>query len=233
VEVDLPFSPAVAPDTAVLEFALPGGYAWYFPKGDHANVGIGSYRADQRRMLRTALMRFARSLDLDPIGAHVAGHWIPMAMRRGSLSSARVVLAGDAAASADPLFGEGISYAMLSGVVAAQSIEAWGDRRLPDLRPYDARLRSTLGPALARLHWTARAVEAFPGPALFAVRHSRAVRETAMDAIAGRAGAFALERDCGLACLCSFRATGCRQCAASGDPDPRCGRCGASAARAA
>ncbi len=233
LEVDLPFSPAVAPDTAVLEFALPGGYAWYFPKGDHANLGIGSYRADRRRALRADLARFARSLELDASGGHMAGHWIPQGLRRGPLSSARIVLAGDAAATADPLFGEGISYAMLSGVVAAQTIETFGDHRLSHLRPYDARLRSALGPALGRLHWTARVVEAFLGPALFAVRHSHTVRETAVDVIAGRSGAFALERDCRLACLCSLRGAACRRCVLSADAGPRCGRCGASLAPAA
>ncbi len=233
LEVDLPFSPAVAPDTAVLEFALPGGYAWYFPKGDHASVGIGSYRANRRRTLRADLARFARSLELDPTAGHMAGHWIPQGLRRGRVSSPRVVLAGDSAATADPLFGEGISYAMLSGIVAAQTIEAFGDRRLADLRPYDARLRSTLGPALVRLHWTARVVEVLLAPALFAVRQSRAVRETAVDVIAGRSGVFALERDCRLACLCSFRDAACRRCVLSADAGPRCGRCGASLAPAA
>ncbi len=222
LEVDLPFSPAIAPDLAVLEFSLRGGFAWYFPKGDHANLGIGSYRADQRRGLRGELDRFARSLGLDPGSGRVAGHWIPQGLRQGPPASARVVLAGDAAATADPLFGEGISYAMLSGIVAAQTIEAFQDRRLSDLRAYDRRLRGALGPALGRLYWTARAVEASLGPALWAVRHSRMVRETAVDAIAGRAGAFALDRDCRLACLCGLSGTGHARCAGAVGGHPRC-----------
>lgn len=218
VELDLPFSPLLAPELAVLEFAVPGGYAWYFPKGDHANVGIGSYRADQHPGLRLALERFAQSLGLDARAGHLAGHWIPQGLRQGPLASARVVLAGDAAATADPLFGEGISYAMLSGLVAAQSIEAWNDGRLADLRGYDGQLRSVLGPALGRLYWTARAVEALLAPALFFVRHSRAVRETAVDAIAGRAGVFAFDRDCRLACLCALGGRPCSDCSAGSGP---------------
>ncbi len=220
VELDLPFSSLLAPELAVLEFALPGGYAWYFPKGDHANVGVGSYRADQHPGLRAVLERFARTLGLDARAGHLAGHWIPQGLRKGPLASARVVLAGDAAATADPLFGEGISYAMLSGLVAAQSIEAWNDRRLADLRAYDGRLRTVLGPTLGRLYWTARVVEALLGPALFAVRHSQGVRETAVDAIAGRAGVFALDRDCRLACVCALGGRTCSAC--SGGSGPRC-----------
>ncbi len=214
IEADLPFSPAIDPDVAVLEFAVPGGYAWYFPKGDHASVGIGSYRTDEYRNLRGALGRFARSLGLDSEKGHVAGHWIPQGLRRGPLASTRILVAGDAAATADPLFGEGISYAMLSGLVASQTIQAREDGAYRDLRPYDRRLRSTLGPPLGHLYWTARAVEALLRPALFGVRHSATVRETAIDAIAGRAGAFVFGRDCRLACLCELGQSTCSSCTA-------------------
>lgn len=46
LEVDAPFA-APGPDIAVLSFRFPGGFAWYFPKGDHANVGVGSHRRSE------------------------------------------------------------------------------------------------------------------------------------------------------------------------------------------
>ena len=230
LEVDLPFSPALAQDVAVLEFAIPGGYAWYFPKGDHASVGIGSYRASQYDALRGALGHFADGLDLDVAAGHIAGHWIPQGLRRGPLASARVVLAGDAAATADPLFGEGISYAMLSGVVAAQAIADWENRRIADLRVYDERLRRVLGPALGRLYWTAWAVEGSLDLALLAVRHSSLVRDAAVDAIAGRGRAFATARDCRLACVCPLVKHPCSRCSGSGASSSHCARAAACAA---
>lgn len=222
LEVDLPFSAALALDVALLEFAVPGGYAWYFPKGDHASVGIGSYRPSQHRELKTALRRFAGTLDLDAAAGRLSGHWIPQGLRRGPMASARVVLAGDAAATADPLFGEGISYAMISGAVAAQVVADWEGRRVADLRAYDERLRRVLGPALGRLYWTARAVEASLDLALTAVRHSRHVRDQAVDAIAGRRGAFAVDRDCRFACVCALIGRVCPACRAPSGPGPSC-----------
>lgn len=230
--MDLPFAPALPTDTAVLSFDIPGGYAWYFPKGDHANVGVGSYRQRDGAVLRLALDRFARSLDLDPEAGEVRGHWIPQGLRRGPLASHRVLLVGDAAATADPLFGEGISYAILSGAVAAQTVALWADAKIPDLRCYDERLRRALGPALGRLSWTARAADASIRAALLAVRWSATVRSAAVDAIAGRRVPFPPAMDCSVVCLCRLRGMACCPRTASRppslcDPCPAPGRCAA------
>ncbi|MBI2778137.1 MAG: geranylgeranyl reductase family protein [Chloroflexi bacterium] len=202
LEVDLPFTERLPIDTAILDYRVPAGYAWYFPKGDHANLGIGSYRAARHGALRAELTRFARDLGLDPDQGRIRGHWIPTGLRRGQLATRRVLLAGDAAATADPFFGEGISYAVLSGVVAAQAVDDWAGGWLADLRAYDGRLRRALGPALGRLGWIARLAELTPFVALTVVRLSSTVRESAVDAIAGRRPPFVMEGHCELACLC-------------------------------
>ncbi len=216
--VDLPFGAAVPTDTAVLSFDVPGGYAWYFPKGDHANVGIGSYRRRDGAGLRQALDRFARSLGLDPEAGRPLGHWIAQGLRRGALASHRVLLAGDAAATADPLFGEGISYAILSGAVAAQTVALWADAKIPDLRWYDERLRRTLGPALGRLYWTTRAADLSIRAALLAIRWSGAIRSAAVDVIAGRRAPWPPALDCSVVCLCRLRGMGARCGATASGP---------------
>jgi geranylgeranyl reductase family protein len=202
IEVDLPFAERLPVDKAILDYRVPGGFAWYFPKGDHANLGIGSYRASRHASLRAELRRFVNDLGFDPDQGRVQGHWIPAGLRRGPLATPRVLLAGDAAATADPFFGEGISYAVLSGVVAAQAIGDWATGPLADLRPYDARLRRALGPALGRLGWMARLAELSALLALTAVRFSPVVREAAIDAIAGRRPPFAPDGYCEVACVC-------------------------------
>jgi geranylgeranyl reductase family protein len=204
LEVDLPLSGDAPTDTAILSFVIRGGYAWYFPKGAHANVGAGSYRGTDPASLKTSLVRFAGGLGLDPTAARIAGHWIPQGLRRGSLASARVILAGDAAATADPLFGEGIAYAIVSGIAAADAIADREAGRTTDLRPYDRRLRELLGPALHRLELAALAVEPSMTLALGASRLSGAVRNIAVDAIAGRRPPFAIDDRCELACVCGI-----------------------------
>jgi flavin-dependent dehydrogenase len=200
----LPLAPELPSDTAVLSLDIRGGYAWYFPKGDHANVGAGTHRGTARDALKEALVRFARSVGLAAAEGKIAGHWIPQGLRRGPLASPRVLLAGDAAATADPLFGEGIAYAIVSGIAAAQAIGDWEAGRLGDLRAYDGRLRELLGPAFRRLEVAALAAEPSMTLAMGAIRLSRWVRGTAVDAIAGRRLPFALDARCDLACACGI-----------------------------
>ncbi|MEX1170972.1 MAG: hypothetical protein WEG56_00025, partial [Chloroflexota bacterium] len=76
LEIDVPFAPAVRRDTAILRYAIPGGYGWYLPKGDHANVGVGSYRPSRHGRLREDLGRLAAELDLDLRDGQVRGHWL-------------------------------------------------------------------------------------------------------------------------------------------------------------
>ena len=192
LEVDLPFSATLPPGTAIVSLSVPGGYAWYFPKRDHASVGVASARPGHYRELRSDLARFARGLDLAIENDRVRGHYIPVGLRTGPLAGARVVLVGDAAATVDPLFGEGIAYAVHSAGVAARTVEDWAAGRVPDLRAYDARLRATLAPAFGRLDMIARMVDVSATAVLLALRTSEAARDVGVDAVAGRRAPFAL-----------------------------------------
>ena len=50
----------------VLELAdIPGGYAWVFPKGDHANVGVGGWQSEGPK-LSEHLRRACEAHGLDP-----------------------------------------------------------------------------------------------------------------------------------------------------------------------
>jgi geranylgeranyl reductase family protein len=195
--IDLPLATTLPDDTAILSFTVPGGFAWYFPKGDHANIGVGSRRALTRSgeavaALRRALSRFASGMDLDVTDGRITGHRVPQGLRCGRLASPRVLLAGDAAATVDPLFGEGISYAIVSGVVAAQTIADMEAGTIPDLRAYDDRLRGLFGPPLRRLEFAAAAAERSMTLALAAVRLSPWIRTYGVDVITGRRHPFAI-----------------------------------------
>ncbi len=115
---------------------LLAGYGWVFPVDQHrANVGVAYYepppgrpRARIRRVLESFLQdlqsrngdRFGRfSEPSDPIGAPIATQFRPEACELG-----RLIFAGEAARAADPLSGEGISFALESGESAAQQAHA-------------------------------------------------------------------------------------------------------------
>jgi menaquinone-9 beta-reductase len=114
---------------------LPG-YAWSFPLPDgRANVGFGIARGHgiSAQSMNTrwpellARPHIAAALGPDAVGEgrHLA--WpIPARVDSATLSKGRVLLVGDAACLTDPMTGEGIGQALLSGVLAAEAIIAMG-----------------------------------------------------------------------------------------------------------
>jgi geranylgeranyl reductase family protein len=119
--------------TAVVELGAPaGGYGWLFPKGDHANLGVGGW-ASEGPSLREQLGRLARAYDIDPAAlTDVRGHRLPM-RRVGSTTprERNVLLVGDAAGLVDPLSGDGMYEAFTSARLAAEAILAGDHARYP------------------------------------------------------------------------------------------------------
>jgi geranylgeranyl reductase family protein len=136
---------------AVVELGtVPGGYGWVFPKGDHANVGVGGWPAEGPR-IREHLRRLCAAHGIDPERlTAVRGHRLPMRKAGSPASAGRVLLVGDAAALVDPLSGDGIYEAFVSAELAAECILSG---RLEDYAP---RLEATLGPH-AGASWAAKA----------------------------------------------------------------------------
>lgn len=114
---------------------LPG-YAWSFPlPGGGANVGFGIQRGakiatkEMKALWPELLARphIAAVLgpDATPSGRHQA--WpIPARVDEVVLAHGRVLWVGDAAAATDPMTGEGIGQALLTGMLAAEAILADG-----------------------------------------------------------------------------------------------------------
>jgi geranylgeranyl reductase family protein len=108
--------------------SVRNGYAWIFPKGDHLNVGVYSL-SSACSLTRSRLLNYVKNrLDTDTvhgvtgqylgIGAGESAEYIQPDLRD------RVFLVGDAGGFADPLTGEGIYGALVSGQAAAKAILA-------------------------------------------------------------------------------------------------------------
>jgi flavin-dependent dehydrogenase len=92
-------------------------YAWSFPLGDgRANVGYGELvSGDVDRVgLLAGLDRLLPGVAAEQLRAHR----LPLSTGRPRQPDGRVLLAGDAASLINPLTGEGIFYAVLSGALA-------------------------------------------------------------------------------------------------------------------
>ena len=105
------------------------GYAWWFPRRDHASLGIelepGPF--DKRQAMRR-LQQFVTEdlVDID-INRGKRFSWAIPLQKPAAFAERRYggidwLLVGDAAGLVDPLTGEGLSYAVVSGALAAKAI---------------------------------------------------------------------------------------------------------------
>ncbi len=98
-------------------------YAWSFPLGNGlANVGYGELVSGgaTRAGLVDGLERLLPGVQPDALRAHR----LPLSTGRPRQPDGRVVLAGDALSLINPLTGEGIFYAVLSGALAGEAASA-------------------------------------------------------------------------------------------------------------
>jgi geranylgeranyl reductase family protein len=161
---------------ALLEMGyVPGGYGWLFPKGDHANVGVGGWDSEGPR-LRDHLRRLCERHGIAFSSlTEIRGHRLPMRGATTQVARGRALAVGDAAGLVDPLSGDGMYEAFTSAHVASACARDVLDGRTSDLSAYPARLDAALGRHTS-LAWIAKAaIERTPGIALRVAR-SRAIR---------------------------------------------------------
>lgn len=102
-------------------------YAWSFPiGGGRANVGYGEIPGSTRRLSRDGMLTELRTLlpGLPAEIEQVRGHHLPLSSGRPRIPDGRVLLAGDAQSMINPFTGEGIYYAVVSGLLAGQAAAA-------------------------------------------------------------------------------------------------------------
>ena len=99
----------------------PDFYAWVFPHGDTASIGVGS--ANKGFNLREAVAGLRAQTGLDACETiRCEGAPIPLKPLKRWDNGRDVVVAGDAAGVVAPASGEGIYYAMAGGRHAAEAV---------------------------------------------------------------------------------------------------------------
>jgi geranylgeranyl reductase family protein len=160
------------------------GYGWAFGMGDGTcNVGFGLLDtrrrsdAEPRAVLRGWLDTLPPEWGLgeDAAVTPLRGAGLPMALHRQPAYTRGLLLAGDSAGAVNPFNGEGISYALETGRMAAETVaEALarpeGPAREAALRRYPDRLRAEYG-RHHRLGLGFLALLARPGLVRFATAH--------------------------------------------------------------
>ena len=130
---------------AIVELAdIPGGYGWVFPKGDHANIGVGGWK-HAGPQLREHLRRVCEAHDLEPSAlSELRGHRLPLRRPGTRLAGGRALLVGDAAGLVDPVSGDGMYECFVSSRLAAAAIGDLLAGRASTLEPYEAALDDEL-----------------------------------------------------------------------------------------
>lgn len=173
---------------ARFDFGLfPHGYAWAFPKKDHLSIGVLSV-ARRGSNLKQAMAQY---LDLLGCGSAAQierhGSVIPIRPRRGPFVAKRTLLVGDAAGFADPVTGEGISFAIRSGLMAAQALIDGHLEEKSVRNAYARALDETILPELRRGRLLARLLYKFPRTRLWAFSHlGQRLCEAVTDVMAGK-----------------------------------------------
>jgi geranylgeranyl reductase family protein len=127
-----------------------GGYGWVFPKGDHANFGVGGW-ASEGPALRDHLRRLCAAHDVSFEDLEeLRGYRLPLRSARSALAKGRALLVGDAAGLIDPVSGDGMFEGFLSAQYASDAVLAVLAGRESTLEPYGARLARRLAAHL----WT-------------------------------------------------------------------------------
>jgi len=131
----------------------PGGYAWLFPKGTVANLGLGvdpALEADMKEpldALHAALVAEGR------VGADIllrTGGPIPVGGLRARLVEGEVLFVGDAAGFTHPITGAGIAPAVASGERAGEAAARHLTGDGGALAAYEEEMREQFEPSLAR-----------------------------------------------------------------------------------
>ena len=171
------------PHDLVFDFApIAGGYGWMFPKGDHINVGVGGFvpsdgaaGSDEvvcegvTRSLLEGYTREKLGVELNEVRAHVSGQHLGLG-GHAYVPRGRVLLAGDAAGLVDPLTGEGIHSAIVSGQAAAGAVLGGAEADATALSGEYAKRLSELQAMLAFSYDAARSFYREPGRGFRVVR---------------------------------------------------------------
>jgi geranylgeranyl reductase len=134
----------------------PDFYAWVFPHGPTASIGVGS--ANKGFSLRGAVRELRQSTGLDVAETvRTEGAPIPLKPLKRWDNGRDVVVVGDAAGVVAPCSGEGIYYAMASAEMAADGVnrmlETGDARHLAAVRKRFMKAHGRVFLALGVLQW--------------------------------------------------------------------------------
>lgn len=157
------------PELHVGSPSVPGaGYGWVFPGPRGPKVGICGLRRGERDF-GPLFLDYLRLLGVrEPERVPLRGHPLPYGNALARPFGGRLLLAGDAGGFVEPLFGEGIFYALATGAHAGAALCRALEQGADAGREYEGLLARSVRPELVwsnRLRWLLFAALQRFGPA--------------------------------------------------------------------
>lgn len=139
-----------------------GGYGWIFPHAGYYSAGIvgtAQFLEHPKKVLLGFLQENGFSGDF-PFRSHI----IPTGGIKRKIINSRLLLSGDAAGFVDAFTGEGISYAIRSGQLAAEAVAdlVMYSQKLSSLKAYESNCRQEFGNYLAGSLKLEKIIHRFP-----------------------------------------------------------------------
>ncbi|WP_018124168.1 geranylgeranyl reductase family protein [Desulfovibrio oxyclinae] len=127
---------------------LDAGYGWVFPNRDRVLVGMCGLRRGKRPFTKN-VEEYLDFLGVQPEDIReMRGHPLPYGNWLSDPARGRVLLAGDAAGIVEPLFGEGLFFAMASGRCAGLAAHEQRSGIMPADKAYRETMNREIIPEL-------------------------------------------------------------------------------------
>lgn len=163
-----------------------GGYGWIFPKRDHLNVGVcrtwPGNKASKKHLLRFVDQH--PELHRDRI-IDIRAFPVPLGGKKYDLNKNNILLVGDAANLADPWLGEGLYYAIYSGILAAETIIKHARGEIQDLASYTEMINTAVVKQFAYAKRFSLLVNALPYINVLLLESSKTLQEIVIDLLRG------------------------------------------------
>lgn len=133
---------------------IPGGYAWVFPKGKIANVGLGlalKFKVKPIEALNTFVLSLRQEGIIEGEKIGITTGAIPVGGLLPKIRHQNIILVGDAGGMTHPITGAGVSNAVLCGQIAGEvaSLAVLEDN-LDRLKEYEDECKTLLKEPLSR-----------------------------------------------------------------------------------
>lgn len=150
-------------DSLTIHFGVvPMGYGWVFPHRGYYSVGVGGLARDITGLKKT-MTDFLKANGFRK-NYRLHGHVIPFGGLGRPLAGTRTLLAGDSAGFVDCFTGEGISYAIRSGQIAAEVVsEKLSNPGMDMGKSYTSWCRADFGDDLGYAIMLAKLMHSKPG----------------------------------------------------------------------